>query len=216
MNLERINKNISNRIPPNYSSWETIERTHLVCAEAIIEGIPGDFVECGVAAGNNFGAMLSAGRYGWGFDSFEGIPWAGEFDEQQPGIGEIPKIKEGRSSGVSAHTLENVVLDLTKWGFKPEQYQLVKGWFEDTLPGCSVKQIAVLRLDGDLYESTYTSLENLLPKLSIGGFLIIDDWNLAGCRQAFSDYVRKTRAAFELEVVFSENNNGPRYFKRIK
>jgi O-methyltransferase len=49
-----------------------------------------------------------------------------------------------------------------------------------------------LRLDGDMYESTMDGLKNLYPRLSNGGYLIIDDWGaVKGCQQAVIDY-RKT------------------------
>ena len=190
---------ISKLIPPNYSTWQTIELTYQ-CAKWVIDNnIPGNFVECGVAAGNNLAAMCKAGRFGYGFDSFEGIPWAGENDTQQPGIGEIDKSKLGllESSGITIHTEENVHADFKKYGI--ENYQLVKGWFQNTLPETLSKwsdrfnfSISVLRLDGDLYDSTYISLLYLYPLLSDGGILIIDDWNLEGCRKAFDDYFKPT------------------------
>ena len=65
----------------------------------------------------------------------------------------------------------------------------MKGWFRDTLPGAPVQQLAVLRLDGDLYESTMDALVHLYPKLSPGGYLIVDDYgNIPACRQAVHDY----------------------------
>lgn len=217
MNLEKITRNISNVIHPNYSTWETIELTYLFCMEAVINGVPGDFVECGVAAGNNFGAMLKAGRFGWGFDSFEGIPWKGPNDDQQPGFNELPSVMEGKSSGISSHTVENVKKDLTKWNIDPSQYALIKGWFEDTIPvsGSLIEKISVLRLDGDLYESTLIPLEHLFPRLSVGGFLIMDDWNLAGCRKAFDDYF-KDKPVGETDIAMVYENGSPRYFKKIR
>lgn len=225
MNLEITSRNISNRIPPNYSTWQTIERTHLVCMDAINKGVDGDFVECGVAAGNNFGAMVLAAknpgprrlermRHCWGFDSFEGIPWKSDKDDQQPGFSEPPKTMEGKSSGVSAHTIENVRADLKKWecGYG---YDLIKGWFNDTLPKAEVEKISVLRLDGDLYESTLTSLVYMFPKLSVGGHLIIDDWSLAGCRIAIDEFFQMVGGlSANIELVYSNDDN-PRYFKRI-
>jgi hypothetical protein len=215
MNLEKISRNISNVIPPNYSTWETIELTYLFCMDAVIRGVPGDFVECGVAAGNNFGAMLKAGRFGWGFDSFEGIPWKGPNDDQQPGFNELPSVMEGKSSGVSSHTVENVVKDLTKWGIDPSQYKLVKGWFEDTIPVNEVKQISVLRLDGDLYESTLIPLVHLYPRLSVGGILIIDDWNLVGCQKAFHDYFKDIPVS-ETDITTVYENGNPRYIQKTR
>lgn len=200
-----INKDISLRIPPNYSSWETIELSYRCCQDVIARKIDGDWVECGVAAGNNLAAMCAAGRHGYGFDSFEGIPWAGPHDDQQPGMAQRPLMMEGISSGVSSHTQENVELDFKKWGIP--NYTLIKGWFIDTLPHNIIGDIAVLRLDGDLYDSTMLSLLFLYPKLSVGGILIMDDWNLAGCRKAFDNFFKKRRP----ELIF---DNGVTYWKK--
>jgi O-methyltransferase/8-demethyl-8-(2,3-dimethoxy-alpha-L-rhamnosyl)tetracenomycin-C 4'-O-methyltransferase len=68
----------------------------------------------------------------------------------------------------------------------------VKGFFSDTLPSLDAEAFALIRLDGDMYESTYVALENLYPKLSIGGFVIIDDYGaIEQCREAVADYRTK-------------------------
>lgn len=178
---------ISKIIPPNLSTWQTIELTHQ-CAKYVIDNnISGMFVECGIAAGNNLAAMCLAGRFGFGFDSFEGIPWAGEHDTQQPGIGAKNPKKSGlSSSGISAYSQSMVEKNMKSWGI--ENYSLVKGWFENTVQFWGDDEISVLRLDGDLYSSTMVCLIELYPYLSKGGILIMDDWNLDGCRKAFFDY----------------------------
>lgn len=186
---EPITPNISKFIPPNYSSWQTIELSYQ-CAKWVIDNnIPGLLVECGIAAGNNFAAMCKAGRFGIGFDSFEGIPWAGENDEEQPGMKAIDPSKFGilESSGITYHAIEDVKTNLATWGIY--NCELIPGWFQDTVRNwMNGFKISVLRLDGDLYESTKICLDNLYPHLSRGGILIIDDWNLKGCRKAFYDY----------------------------
>lgn len=203
-------QNVSLKIPPNYSSWQTIEYSYEFCMKMIVEKIPGDFVECGIAAGNNFGAMCLAGRHGWGFDSFEGIPWAGKHDDQQPGMIEKPKVMKGKTSGISSHSMADVDINMKRWGIT--NYSLVKGWFKDTIPGQPfVKQISVLRLDGDLYDSTMIPLTNLYPLLSTGGVLIVDDIILNGCKKAFNDYFYNIRP---MQEIVTEDEN-VKYFKKI-
>jgi O-methyltransferase len=69
------------------------------------------------------------------------------------------------------------------------QVQFLAGWFETTLPHAPIKQIAVLRLDGDLYGSTWVALENLYPKVAAGGYVIVDDYGaIEACRKAVHDY----------------------------
>jgi hypothetical protein len=60
------------------------------------------------------------------------------------------------------------------------------------LPGAPIKQLAILRLDGDMYESTMDTLVNLYPKLSVGGYLLVDDYgSVEACRRAVNDYRTK-------------------------
>lgn len=183
----RVRRDISNLIWPNYSRWETIELSNYFAKQAVSEGVPGDVVECGIAAGNNLAAMALCGRQAIGFDSFEGIPWASDKDDVQPGMEAKTDNTGLSSSGVSAHSVESVKKNFALWGI--ENYTLVKGWFQHTIPGQTVtKAIAVLRLDGDLYESTLIPLKHLYPLLSKGGYLIIDDYTLKGCRAACDEY----------------------------
>ena len=69
--------------------------------------------------------------------------------------------------------------------------QLVEGWFRDTLPPLRGREWALVRLDGDMYESTMDGLTNLYPGLAPGGFLIVDDYGLPPCREAVEDYRRE-------------------------
>jgi O-methyltransferase len=209
-----MERSISNIIPPNYSVWQTIELTHKVATDLIKQGVQGDFVECGVAAGNNFGAILHASdnrRTCIGFDSFQGIPHAGEHDSVQPGIGDIDPDKVGllETTGVSSHSVEVVRTNLKKWKLLDKKFKLIEGWFQDTIPQNKIEKIALLRLDGDLYESTAIPLQYLIPKMSIGGVVIIDDWNLIGPQKAWS----------EVKVKYQEISvygiYGPKYFKII-
>ena len=49
-------------------------------------------------------------------------------------------------------------------------------------------RFSLIRLDGDMYQSTMDALTNLYPRLSVGGFLIVDDYNFDPCKQAVTDY----------------------------
>jgi O-methyltransferase len=69
-----------------------------------------------------------------------------------------------------------------------DQVAFLPGWFRDTLPTAPMERIAVLRLDGDLYESTMEALVALYPKVTAGGFVIVDDYGLPTCRAAIEDF----------------------------
>lgn len=172
-----------------YSSKETVYQTYELAKE--MQSVDGCFVECGVGAGAQLMAMTLTftGKDIIGFDSFEGIPLASEHDDQQPGIGSF-QVAEHRlvSSGITAHSVENVLGNFAQLEIGCPTLRLVKGWFQNTLPKFKPAPIALLRLDGDLYESTLVCLQYLYPMVSVGGIVIIDDYALPGCRKAVSDY----------------------------
>ena len=122
----------------------------------------------------------------WGFDSFQGLPPPNE--AKYPGdrgdqLHRFPQL---------AVSLEEVTDNFRRVGLLSEQVRLVKGWFADTVPAAPIERIAVLRLDGDLYESTIQVLEGFYPRLSPGGFCIIDDYGaMLSCRSAVEDFRRE-------------------------
>jgi hypothetical protein len=85
--------------------------------------------------------------------------------------------------------LEEVRGNFEKYGLLDERVQFIKGFFKDTLPTAPIEKLALMRLDGDLYESTIVALEALYPKLSYGGFVIIDDYGcIPACAKAVNDF----------------------------
>jgi hypothetical protein len=90
-------------------------------------------------------------------------------------------------------TAEELHLDLLKRLLNDQVHFLV-GWFRDTLPTAPIDELALLRLDGDLYESTIQALQFLYQKVSPGGYVIVDDYGVApGCKLAVEDFRRKNR-----------------------
>ncbi|HEY8267377.1 MAG TPA: TylF/MycF/NovP-related O-methyltransferase [Xanthobacteraceae bacterium] len=118
----------------------------------------------------------------WVADSFQGLP--------PPDAAKYPL-----DAGYNFHEfpqlaipLEQVQSNFAAYGLLDEQVRFVKGWFRDTLSTIPAERFALIRLDGDLYESTIQALDALYPKLSPGGFCIIDDYEITACRQAVADY----------------------------
>jgi hypothetical protein len=185
------------KVTPHYSTQETLQFTYDSVLGILQSNIPGCLVECGVASGSQIGAMQEclqahgAKREIYGFDSFCGIPYAGERDTQQPGIGPVDENKLGllETTGVSAHSKECVLSNFEKWSLKTNHLTLIEGWFENTVPLANTGPIAMLRLDGDLYSSTKVCMEHLYPLLVPNGILIIDDYSLQGCRDAIHEYI---------------------------
>ncbi len=162
--------------------------------------LPGDFVECGIAMGSGIAAMKRAcpEKRVWGYDSFQGIHLCGPEDTEQPGQSGIfhdvnlPKEELMVSSGVTVHTREQVNTILYEYlHFKEEDFVLVEGWVQDTLPVMKPKKIAFLRLDMDLYDPTIIALKYLWPRLVKGGVLLVDDLNLTGVVRACDNFFLK-------------------------
>lgn len=198
---------MSEPIYPTYSNIKVFKHTYDIATYLLKKNIPGDIVECGIAAGSNFAQMIKAcqdlnqNRLFWGYDSFEGIPFAGAKDTSQPGLPNIDKSKLDKleSSGITVHEIRGVIANLEKWGVYSENVKLVKGWFQDTLPKIRPESIAILRLDGDLYSSTMVCLEHLYPLISNGGLVLIDDYELTGCHDAVHEYISKNKLKVKIE-----------------
>jgi O-methyltransferase len=150
-----------------------------VCVTDIIKrGVPGDLLEAGVWRGGAaifMRAVLKAcgdtRRKVWVADSFQGVP---HVDPQYPADG------DDVLAGQLAVSLDEVKENFGRYGLLDEQVEFLPGWFRDTLPNAPVDQLALLRLDGDLYESTIGPLRSLYSKLSPGGYVIVDDYHWFG------------------------------------
>ncbi len=163
------------------------------CIEDVIaRNIPGDLIETGVWRGGAtilMRAVLAAhevrDRMVWAADSFCGLPLPDP--EKYP----VDKDDPHHTFDYLRVGLEAVRANFNKFGLLDDQVRFVEGFFSDTLPNLRSESFAVLRLDGDMYESTYVALENLYPSLSPGGYAIIDDYGvLPGCAAAVEDYRR--------------------------
>jgi len=159
------------------------------CIEQVLaDGVPGDLIETGVWRGGATifmrGVLKAYGvgdRKVWVADSFAGLPAADV--EAHP----LDAFWAPFAGGVAVD-LATVRSNFARYGLLDDQVQFLQGWFTATLPTAPIAQLAVLRLDGDLYASTADALINLYPKLSPGGFVIVDDYNQESCRQAVHDY----------------------------
>jgi O-methyltransferase len=176
----------------------------------IADGIPGDFVECGVwRGGASIYAKALLDAYGandrrvWLADSFEGMP-AIEAEEDKIDI----DLSEVRYLAV---TQDQVAANFKRFGLLDENVRFIKGWFSESLSSAPIDAIAVLRLDGDHYTSTMASLTSLYGKVSPGGFVIIDDYNVfAGCKRAVTEF----RAAHGISAELVPIDEDAVYWRR--
>ena len=151
---------------------------------------PGDFIETGRLA--RWGDHPHAGRPGragitdrtvWVADSFEGLP--------MPDGERYPADANLDWSGVEVLKVgaDAVRANFERYDLLDDQVRFLEGWFCDTLPDAPIERLAVLRLDGDLYQSTMDALVALEPKVSRGGYVIVDDYGgWESCRAAVDDY----------------------------
>lgn len=171
--------------------------------DVVAEGVPGDIIETGVWRG---GAMIYARavlktlgdteRTVWCADSFEGLP--------PPDAGAYPADEGDRHSLAEelAVSLEDVRANFMRYELLDDHVRFLKGWFRDTLPDAPIERLAILRLDGDMYESTIVALQSLYPKVSPGGYVIVDDYGaVAACKQAVNDFRRENGIDDEIRTI---------------
>lgn len=173
------------------------------CVETILkEDVTGDLIETGVWRGGSVifmrGLLKAWGvtdRAVWAADSFEGLP--------PPDIERYPQ-----DEGSDFHTMTELQISLDevkenfrRYGLLDEQVRFLPGWFSETLPTLGDRRFSLVRLDGDMYGSTIDGLTNLYPRLSPGGFLVIDDYGMIPCRQAVEDYRSAQGIVDEIEWI---------------
>ncbi|HEX3541307.1 MAG TPA: TylF/MycF family methyltransferase [Acidimicrobiales bacterium] len=160
------------------------------CMERVIaDEIPGDVIECGVWRGGAaifMRAVLAArgdtSRRVWVADSFQGLP---KPDPKHP----ADRGDEHWTKDALAVSLEEVKRNFSRYNLLDQQVRFLPGWFNETLPTAPIERLSVLRADGDMYGSTTDILTSLYPKLSVGGYAIIDDYGaVPACRAAVEDY----------------------------
>lgn len=184
-----------------YSSEQTLEFSYEMAKKYADK--PGVYVECGVAAGAQIIAMAKGApnKEIIAYDSFEGIPLPSNRDDQMPGIMMLteterkalpdPGKQKLETTGATFVPFNDFLYHLKSAGVNLFRITPIVGWFEDTtqyFDNYDTDGISILRLDGDLYNSTYVCLKNLFPKVLPGGVVIIDDWELRGCKDACIDY----------------------------
>lgn len=152
--------------------------------------VPGDLAETGVWRGGASIFMRGAlraygdtGRTVWVADSFQGLP--------KPDAASYPA-DEGSDLWAEprlAISLDEVKRNFERYGLLDDHVRFVPGWFRETLPTAAIDQLAVLRLDGDMYESTIVALRSLYDKVARGGYVIVDDYgSVPPCRRAVDDF----------------------------
>ncbi len=174
------------------------------CVTAVVQdGVPGDLLVAGTWRGGEaifMRAILEVlgdpVRAVWVADSFKGLP--------PPDPDKYPA-----DAGDTFHTFPELAVSLAevkanfaRYGMLDERVRFLEGWFKDTLGDAPIGRLAVLRCDGDMYESTIDTLRPLYPKVSPGGFVIVDDYGcVPACKQAVDDYRREHDITDPIEPI---------------
>jgi len=208
---------VSHLLPYTMGGPIALESVFDIVSNTEKENIEGALIECGVAKGGCSAMMILASRfYGarrklWLFDSYEGLPDPTENDFVGGKVGEmVGPLSRGMLVG-TIEQVENLIFN--KCQISKEDVRLVKGLFQDTLLETKnlIGKIAILRLDGDWYESTKCCLENLYDNVSVGGFVIIDDYATCyGSEKAVTEFVKERK----IEVEFTPDGRGGVWFKK--
>lgn len=161
------------------------------CVRRVVDdGVPGDLIETGVWRGGATifmrGVLAACGdteRRVWVADSFQGLPPPNP--DAFPADAGDDHWKRSHLAVAEAEVRAN----FARYRLLDDQVRFLPGFFSDTLPSAPIERLAVLRLDGDMYESTIVALESLYPKLSPGGFVIVDDYGaIPSCRAAVDHF----------------------------
>jgi hypothetical protein len=190
--------------PPVFASTmigrARLDNLHECVERAIRDGVPGDLIETGVWRGGSTilmrGIVKARGeeRLVWVADSFAGLPDAD--------LDAYPLDREFLHHEKLDIGIDEVRAQFARYGLLDDGVRFLQGWFKDTLPTLGDRAFAVARLDGDMYGSTMEALTELYPRLSPGGFLIVDDYGAyRACRQAVTDYREEHRIADPIEQV---------------
>jgi hypothetical protein len=174
------------------------------CVESVVrDGVEGDLIEAGTWRGGasilmraTLDSLGEDGRTLWVADSFQGFPQA-----KRNRDGSYDLASDLAGCDFLAVPLDEVKENFARFGLG-EGVRFVPGFFEDTLPLLPDRRWAVVRLDGDTYDATRLSLEALYPRLSAGGYLIIDDYGqIDPCREAVDDFRRDRQITEPIEAI---------------
>ena len=216
-----MTKEIYRILPYTMVGLGGLEATYKLCKSTLENKVEGDFVELGVARG---GCAAMIGNVLFGdkkhgkdrklllFDSYEGLPPPTKEDyaaDAGSTTGDhVQPLVQGSCLG-TLDEVKNLLLNINK--LPDKSIKFIQGWFQESVPAYAGKidKIALLRMDGDWYESTKACMEGLYDSVSEGGAVIIDDYHSCfGCKRAIDEYLQKNN----IEVELSADGRGGSYF----
>lgn len=187
-----------------------LDQVQRFVVDVVTAGVPGDLIETGVWRGGSvifmrgiLEALDVRDRSVWVADSFEGFPTTPEEGATERSWTSMTAEPEPQGQAVmTGISLEDVQSNFERYGLLDDRVRFLPGWFRHTLPTAPIDRLALLRLDGDLYDSTRDALESLYPKVSPGGYVIVDDYDFTEeCRSAVHDYLDSIDETVDLHTV---------------
>ena len=179
-----------------------LDNLEFCIADIVRRDVPGDLIETGIWRGGATIFMRAAlevfgdaSRRVWAADSFEGLPKPNpaRASDAKDALWRYPEL---------AISLEEVQGNFARYGMLDDRVRFLVGWFDQTLPTAPIDRLSLLRLDGDMYDSTMVALEALYEKVSPGGYVIVDDYGAhAGCREAIDEFRGRHGIEDELHEV---------------
>lgn len=161
---------------------------------------PGDVVEFGCYIGTTslfIRRMLDyyhENRAFHVYDSFEGLPEKSREDASPAGT--------DFKAGTLSVSKKQFIREFQKANLKPPTIH--KGWFSELSEQDMPAHIAFAFLDGDFYESIKDSLKLVLPRMSKGGIIILDDYAreaLPGVAKAVREFGLEPRVNHGLGII---------------
>ncbi len=206
-NFEKLNL-FRQTYPYTMVRYARLTNAYELARQVEVQKTSGAVVECGVWRGGCSATMAyvnkraGSDREFWLFDSFEGLP---------PPVEKDGDTAWGHVGDYAAPQQAAEEIFFSKLKINPRNVHIIKGWFQDTLPDFkdNIGPIAILRLDGDLYESTKVCLEYLYNQVVSGGFVIIDDY---GCWQGSKTAVDEFFSGRDIQLQVIDKKG--RYFQK--
>jgi hypothetical protein len=190
-----------------------LDNVRLLLEDVVYRNIPGDYIETGVWRGGSsifaravLRSLNEGGRMSYVCDSFKGLPPGDKkLHPRDRGWNLFPYLEE---------SAEEVAKNFRESGVLDSNVVFAKGFFNETMPPLAsrIKRLAVMRLDGDMYESTVDVLYHLYDKLGVGGYVIIDDWFGFPAKTACEDFFRVHNINPEINVI----DETAAYWKKTK
>jgi len=195
------------RIYSRFHDFTMIRRRGYVANLALCDQfrhLPGAVVECGTWKGGmiaGIATLFKDDRDYYLFDSFEGLPVAQDIDKDRGGqLGKTWQAKPSTNNLRAEESFAQRAMLISGARY----VHIIKGWFNETLPKYNGQPIAILRADGDWYESTMDVLANLYPYVVKGGLIILDDYYYwEGCAKAVHDFLSRNQLA---DKIYQFNN----------